>query len=226
MSGIKMDDRLQDALIDTAVDAYLTEEGRKALEEIEGEPLLPLPGKLQRALRREKKWRSIQHKHRKIAAAAIMFLLVGSLMVSFGTVEAFRLSLSHFFQQVSESISRTVMQSEVAASSNASLRLLEYIPDGFICVKSDTQSGQTRIRYERGKDVIVFSQSQLSNTTIDAFVGDREANDIVNGVPAIITEAAVGNTIVIWYTDQEYFMLTSSLNKREVIKMAESVNLN
>lgn len=155
-----------------------------------------------------------------------MFLLVGSLMVSFGTVEAFRLSLSNIFNYVTEQVGRTIARSEEAAATTANTKLPEYLPKGFIRTENDIRGGKTRMKYERGGDSILFIQASIVNTTIDAFIGDAEVNDTINGCPAIVTTLGNGGTSITWYTEYEYFVLVSNLIKSEVIKIAESVNLD
>lgn len=100
------------------------------------------------------------------------------------------------------------------------------LPEGFAQSQVDKTDNSLSIVYSYGESRIIFEQHTLSGFKLNI---DNEHNNFeeYTDTDGIVYKIATSkdNTIIIWSNDDYAFMITSNLNKDEVLKLCRSTKL-
>lgn len=156
-----------------------------------------------------------------IAILAAVIMVITTAM----SVSAIRNSVFEFVSQVYEKYSQ-IFFSQTSAVTQNSINFTEckpsYIPDGFQLVHSET-NGLFRQEYENGTDMIFYTQQEINEASMHINTEGVELEDTkVNGLPAKYYSNQ-GTQNLIWYDNQYVYMVSSTLDRKTVFKIAENV---
>ena len=100
------------------------------------------------------------------------------------------------------------------------------MPEGFVQSQADKTSNSLSIVYSYDKKCIMFDQYTQSAFKLNI---DNEHNlsDYYTDTDGTVYEISTSkdNTIIIWSNEDYAFMITSNLNKDEVLKLCRSTKL-
>ena len=172
--------------------------------------------KMKRLFKREKYHRAHYFKKR-LAIALIIVCITGGLTVS---VEAVRSSVIAFITEVFEKFTSVTYQKDEDLSSQAPVYLMEYIPAGFILEEKEEIFNDLHYRYknEIGQEIL-FHQVEIEGNkmVIDTEDTQLEAFWLEGHQLYYYENKRVKN--LMWLQGSYQFMISSELEKDELIKM-------
>ncbi|MEG6613026.1 DUF4367 domain-containing protein [Pseudoclostridium thermosuccinogenes] len=196
-------------------------------DEIEYEFSNRFERKMKKLIRQNQKGSSVRPAillRRRVAAviAAIIILFAAAMNVS-----AVRSAVFEIITEVYEKLTH-IFFNENRSSQNATdgFAVFEpaYIPEGFKLINRDTD-GMVLLEYEKGNDFISYSQQYLGNISININTEGVKLEELeFNGLPArYYSNQGVQN--LLWYDDKYMYMVSSTLDRDIVFKIAESVEI-
>jgi hypothetical protein len=157
-----------------------------------------------------------------VFVAAIIILLVSAMSVS-----AMRAAVFEFITEVNEKFTHIFFnesRSSQDAADGFAIYEPAYIPEGFKLVNKNTD-GLVLLEYEKENDFISYSQQCLENVSSNINTEGVRLEELeFKGLPAkYYSNQGVQN--LIWYDDKYMYMVSSTLDRDIVFKIAESVEI-
>lgn len=162
----------------------------------------------------------IFHK-RVVALIATIIILFSSVM----GISAVRAAVFGFISDVHEKFTH-VFFGEGQSSQNAADKFVNYepsyIPEGFKLVNKNT-GGPVLTEYEKGNDFISYSQQRLEDVSLNINTEGVKPDELeFKGLSAkYYSNQGVQN--LLWRDDEYLYMVSSTLDKDTLIKIAQSV---
>lgn len=158
---------------------------------------------------------------RWIAILAAVIMAISTVM----SVSAAREAVFQFVSQVYKKYSQIFFSQSLSVSQNSVVftkHKPHYIPAGFQLVHSETNE-LLRLEYKNDDDIIMYSQQNASDISMHINIEGTKLEDLkLNGIPAkYYSNHGLQN--IIWYDDRYMYMVSSTLNRETVLKIAESV---
>lgn len=158
---------------------------------------------------------------RAVALAAAIVILFASAM----SVSAVRAAVFEFITEVYEKFTHIFFEESPPSQESADefiIRRPSFIPEGFELISEKT-AGHVLLVYEKGSDYISYSQQRLEDVSMDINTEGVELEDVdVNGHPAkYYSNRGVQN--LLWYDDEFLYMISSTLDRDTVFRIAGSV---
>jgi hypothetical protein len=159
-------------------------------------------------------------RHMVAFVAAIIILFASAMSVS-----AVRAAVFEFITEVYEKFTHIFFNESRSSSDSAGefiVRRPSFIPEGFELVSEKT-AGPVLLVYEKGTDYISYSQQRLEDVSMDINTEGAELEELeFNGHPAkYYSNQGVQN--LLWYDDEYLYMVSSTLDRDAVFRIAESV---
>jgi hypothetical protein len=153
-------------------------------------------------------------------AAAIVILLATAMSVS-----AVRAAVFEFITEAYEKFTHIFFEESPPSQESADeyiIRRPTFIPEGFELVNEKT-TGPVLLVYEKGSDYISYSQQRLENVSLQVNTEGAELEELkFNGLPAkYYSNRGVQN--LLWYDDEYLYMVSSTLDRDTVFRIAGSV---
>lgn len=232
----------EEGLLGMLVDSYMDILGEGLLEEAEAarqNPAFALSEKdrsrflkaVNRHYRRQEffAWLKAGRQALKVAGIVICILSV-AFMVSYITVEAFRIKANYFFIETHSRYTELSPQEPggidlAAFDEEVKEALPTYLPEGFkltmlnnknFCVMAEFRAKDRLITYKR-----YFIEA--GNPRIDTEYAGYTCVEI-NGCEAFLVEKD-GLLSLSWYTTENYYSLRGDITEEEIIAIAKSVNI-
>ena len=157
--------------------------------------------------------------------AAIFLIIASIILTTVMSVEALRVKM---FKIIKEIFKELTSISFIVDNDNANLDFTvmesKYIPKGFEKIDTEVLYTMTFITYknEDGEEII-YKQSKITNGTSIIDTENAEIEDmLINGYKGqLILKNGTGN--LIWFDDEYFYSIRSTIEKEELIKMAESI---
>ncbi|HEX3027638.1 MAG TPA: DUF4367 domain-containing protein [Clostridia bacterium] len=233
MKKTELNDRLFNTVLKAAVDENFWRELDDMPEEKELRPeYLPSPALKQKIRQAVKKGnrRAVLQKIRKAAkrAAVIAVILISVVMGSLLSVEASRNAIfNSVLEWKADHVDIYFRQEEKPQPEGTGIYKPQYIPEGFVELKSEKVGLSYETTYQNEKEIsIIFDQSPLSSgkTMMDT-EHSKYQKITISGQKAYLLEAKTpgDKTQIIWQVDKVSLKLSSKIDKKELILMAESV---
>ena len=162
---------------------------------------------------------------RRVASIVVALLVSATILTA--SVEALRTPTMRFFARVYETFTQIFVAKDTTASSVLPPFVPcapTYVPEGYEVCSVQTLERHQRIRYvnESGRR-ISFTQSRSSNLSIHIDTEGVDHTEIRIGNYEGITYSNKGTNMVV-FTDNTYlYTLSSTIDRAELIKMAESL---
>ena len=181
--------------------------------------------KMQKLIRRSNKGNTIKGwvvwRRRAVALIAAIIILFASAM----SVPAVRASVIEFITEVYEKFTHIFFdesQSPWDASDEFTIYEPAYIPEGFELVNKIT-GGLVLMEYEKENDFISCSQQRLENVSMHINTEGVELEELeFKGFSAkYYSNRGVQN--LLWHDDEYMYMVSSTLDRNTVFKIADSV---
>ncbi len=223
----------EEFLLKQAVAAYVEEEMTRlpSDEEIGMHQFSPeFERKMEKLLRHEHRpHRILLHSTgKRVAVLAAVIALLAASMLSVGAV---RESIVSFFTQVYEEFTAIIFDQpeETGRTYEAdSINAIEvtYIPEGFELKQQGKNNGWASIEYVDNNDgYIVIDQRILREHEIGFNTENIEYQTvIINGHKGLYYENQ-GYTTLMWNNETQYFIISGNVDKNEIIKIAESIQI-
>jgi len=159
-------------------------------------------------------------RHMVAFVAAIIILFASAMSVS-----AVRAAVFEFITEVYEKFTHIFFNESPPSQESAdelSIRRPSFIPEGFELVNEKT-TGPVLLVYEKGSDYISYSQQRLENVSLQVNTEGAELEELkFNGHPAkYYSNRGVQN--LLWYDDEYLYMVSSTLDRDTVFRIAGSV---
>lgn len=228
---------LNNRLFDTALTAAVEEDFLRELDAIPKEKelrpeYLPSPAlkqKIMQAIKKENR-RAAFLKIRKAAkrAAVIVVILISVVMGSLLSVEASRnVIFNSVLEWKADHVDIYFRQEKKPQPEDIGIYKPQYIPEGFVEVKSITINQISKTEYQNEENVsIILEQIPLSagKTMMDNEHSTYQEITI-NGQKAYLLEAktSADKTQILWRMNKISLKLSSKIDKKDLIRMAESV---
>jgi (2Fe-2S) ferredoxin len=156
-----------------------------------------------------------------VAFVAAIIILFASAM----SVSAVRAAVFEFITEVYEKFTHIFFNESPPSQESAdelSIRRPSFIPEGFELVNEKT-TGPVLLVYEKGSDYISYSQQRLENVSLQVNTEGAELEELkFNGLPAkYYSNRGVQN--LLWYDDEYLYMVSSTLDRDTVFRIAGSV---
>jgi hypothetical protein len=160
-------------------------------------------------------------RRRAVALAAAIVILLATAM----SVSAVRAAVFEFITEVYEKFTHIFFEESPPSQESAdelSIRRPSFIPEGFELVSEKT-AGPVLLVYEKGSDYISYSQQRLKDVSMDINTEGAELEELeFNGLPAkYYSNRGVQN--LLWYDDEYLYMVSSTLDRDTVFRIAGSV---
>lgn len=233
MKKTELNDRLFNTVLKAAVEENFWRELDEMPEEKELRPeYLPSPALKQKIRQAVKKGnrRAVLQKIRKAAkrAAVIAVILISVVMGSLLSVEASRNAIfNSVLEWKADHVDIYFRQEEKPQPEGTGIYKPQYIPEGFVESKSEKVGSAYRTEYQnREKVSIAFEQLPVSTGKTMMDTEHSTYQEIaMNGQKAYLLEAKTpgDETQIIWQVDKGSLKLSSKIDKKELIQMAESV---
>lgn len=157
-----------------------------------------------------------------VFVAAIIILLVSAMSVS-----AMRAAVFEFITEVYEKFTHIFFnesRSSQDAADGFAIYEPAYIPEGFKLVNKNTD-GLVLLEYEKENDFISYSQQCLENVSSNINTEGVRLEELeFKGLPAkYYSNQGVQN--LLWYDDKYIYVVSSTLDRDIVFKIAESVEI-
>ena len=161
-------------------------------------------------------------RHMVAFVAAIIILFASAMSVS-----AVRAAVFEFITEVYEKFTHIFFNESRSSSDSAGefiVRRPSFIPEGFELVSEKT-AGPVLLVYEKGSDYISYSQQRLENVSININTEGVKLEELeFKGLPAkYYSNQGVQN--LLWYDDKYIYVVSSTLDRDIVFKIAESVEI-
>lgn len=159
-------------------------------------------------------------RHMVAFVAAIIILFASAMSVS-----AVRAAVFEFITEVYEKFTHIFFNESRSSSDSAGefiVRRPSFIPEGFELVSEKT-AGPVLLVYEKGSDYISYSQQRVEDVSMDINTEGAELEELeFKGLPAkYYSNQGVQN--LLWYDDEYLYMVSSTLDRDAVFRIAESV---
>ncbi len=159
-------------------------------------------------------------RHMVAFVAAIIILFASAMSVS-----AVRAAVFEFITEVYEKFTHIFFNESRSSSDSAGefiVRRPSFIPEGFELVDEKT-AGPVLLVYEKGSDYISYSQQRVEDVSMDINTEGAELEELeFKGLPAkYYSNQGVQN--LLWYDDEYLYMVSSTLDRDAVFRIAESV---
>jgi hypothetical protein len=160
---------------------------------------------------------------KRLIAILAAVIMVFSMALS---VSAVRESIYKFVSQVYQKYTQIFFSQTSSSSQTESLTfkayIPSYIPDGFQLVHQE-KDDMVMLEYEKGKDFVSYDQEPIENVSARINTeGVKIENTKLNGMPAqYYSNKGIQN--LIWYDDQYMYTVSSTLDRKIVFQIAESV---
>ncbi len=196
-------------------------------DEIEYEFSNEFERKMERLIRRSKTRNLIGGmaflRRRVVALIAAIIILFASAM----SVSAVRAAVFEFITEVYEKFTHIFFnesRSSQDAADGFAIYEPAYIPEGFKLVNKNTD-GLVLLEYEKENDFISYSQQCLENVSININTDGVKLEELeFKGLPAkYYSNQGVQN--LLWYDEKYMYMVSSTLDRDIVFKIAESVEI-
>ena len=160
-------------------------------------------------------------RRRVVAFVAAIIILFASAM----SVSAVRVAVFEFITEVYEKFTNIFFNESRSSQDTADgFTIYEptYIPEGFELVNKNID-GLILLEYEKGNDFISYSQQCLENVSMHINTEGVELEELeFKGLPAkYYSNQGVQN--LLWYDDEYMYMVSSTLDRDIVFKIAESI---
>ena len=233
----------EEGLLGMLVDSYMDILGEGLLEEAEAarqNPAFALSEKdrsrflkaVTRHYRRQEffAWLKAGRQALKVAGIVICILSV-AFMVSYITVEAFRIKANNFFIETHSRYTELSPQEPggidlSAFDDEVKEALPTYLPEGFELVKLDDGGLHITAEYYSGDRFIVYGRyfAGTGNPRVDTENTDYTNYIEINGCKAFLVEKD-GKISLNWYASSYRYSLKGQITREEIIEMAKSVNI-
>lgn len=155
-----------------------------------------------------------------ILIAAIIILFASAMSIAAVRAEVFK-----FITEIYEKYTHIFFegtQSNKANDERFTIYMPTYIPEGFKLSNSE-KDGFILLEYEKGDDFISYNQQRIENVSMHINTEGVKLEELkLKGLPAkYYSNHGVQN--LIWYDDTYMFMVSSTLDKDIIFKIAESV---
>ncbi|MDR1892048.1 MAG: DUF4367 domain-containing protein [Oscillospiraceae bacterium] len=160
------------------------------------------------------------------AAACVGIILIGASALTF-SVKAVRTAVAGFFVETYEKLSLIVHIKDDEVNEPEKLKQRyepSYWPDGYARKSEEKNKNRYQVTYSNDIDSIVFTQRATNGTAIDTESTPHEWLE-VNGLQGIYYESR-GVTYIVWEDAIYRFEIFGPINKDELLKMAESLELS
>ncbi len=162
-------------------------------------------------------------RRRAVAFVAAIIILFASAM----SVSAVRAAVFEFITEVYEKFTHIFFnesRSSQGAADGFAIYEPAYIPEGFKLVNKNTD-GLVLLEYEKKNDFISYSQQCLENVSININTEGVKLEELeFKGLPAkYYSNQGVQN--LLWYDEKYMYMVSSTLDRDIVFKIAESVEI-
>jgi len=163
------------------------------------------------------------------AAMAAIVLGVGLVLATF-SVDAFRIEVLNFLIETTQKytsiqVGNVMDKEEKVPATWSSYYLPEYIIDGY-SLSSVQEFSDIRLIYFQNTngEVIKFSQS-FDNDNYQIDTENTEATEVmINDTKGILVDKN-GDITLLWHNSDNTFFLIGKADKKEIVKMAESIKL-
>ena len=166
-----------------------------------------------------------QFKPLRVLAVAIIAIIATTITVF--AVPALRNAVIQMFRNSTE-VTFNVSESSAVGSAPMLLYAPEYIPDGFALSKSsgdeDTKSN-LMVYKDANNNVIDFSQHALENFSININTNGEEFEEIEVNNHKMHYSSSMGMQTLWWNDEQCFYIISSNLDKNELIKIAKATRL-
>ena len=183
--------------------------------------------KMQKLIRRSKKGNTIRGRvfwrRQAVAFITVIIILIAFAM----SVPAVRASVIEFITEVYEKFTH-IFFDESSSSRDAADEFViyepAYIPEGFELVNKKT-AGLVLVEYEKGNDFISYSRQRLENVSMHINTEGVELEELeFKGFSAkYYSNQSVQN--LLWHDGKYMYMVSSTLDRDTVFKIAESVEI-
>jgi hypothetical protein len=188
---------------------------------------VPFEWKMKKLIRMSKKEfvnRVRWNRRTLIACVLIIILSFASVM----SVSAVRKQVFEFISEIFEKYSQIHYEESepsgkpTISSDDFEAKTPEYIPEGFELYLEDMQ-GIVRLDYAKDNDFVSYEQIRLEQVSMQINTEGVELEDLTfNDLPAkYYSNQGVQN--LIWFDDSYQYMVSSTLDREEVFKVAESI---
>ena len=159
-------------------------------------------------------------RHMVAFVAAIIILFASAMSVS-----AVRAAVFEFITEVYEKFTHMFFEESPPSQESSDefiVRRPSFIPEGFELVSEKT-AGPVLLVYEKGSDYISYSQQRVEDVSMDINTEGAELEELeFKGLPAkYYSNQGVQN--LLWYDDEYLYMVSSTLDRDTVFRIAESV---
>ena len=160
-------------------------------------------------------------RRRAVALAAAIVILLASAM----SVSAVRAAVFEFITEAYEKFTHIFFEESPPSQESAdelSIRRPSFIPEGFELV-SEKMAGPVLLVYKKGSDYISYSQQRLEDVSMDINTEGAALEELeFKGLPAkYYSNRGVQN--LLWYDDEYLYMVSSTLDRDTVFRIAGSV---
>jgi len=160
-------------------------------------------------------------RRRAVALAAAIAILLATAM----SVSAVRAAVFEFITEMYEKFTHMFFEESQSSNDAADefiVRRPSFIPEGFELVDEKT-AGPVLLVYEKGANYISYSQQRLEDVSVDINTEGAELEELeFEGLPAkYYSSRGVQN--LLWYDDEYLYMVSSTLDRDVVFRVAESI---
>ena len=163
------------------------------------------------------------------AAMAAIVLMIGLVLATF-SVDAFRIGVLNFIIETTQrytsiQVGDVVDKEEEVPITWSSYYLPEYIIDGYAISRVQELGGSKIIYFQNARgEEIKFSQSSV-NKNYQVDTENAEATEVmINDTKGILVDKN-GDITLLWHNSDNTFFLIGKADKKEIVKMAESIKL-
>lgn len=205
----------------------LQEEGREK-RQIDEDDLAIFQKKLHAAFEKDERVRKKKQMLQRAGKIAVLFIALFTIStVSVLSVDALRVKVLNFMMDVQESFTEVGIKDEQKNEIDL-VRTQVYTPD--YLPKEFHQTEQTKDSLfvsttwenQEGEIISLTEFDEASNTQIDT--ENAETKEVkIKGQEGLAVKKK-GTYNIVWSVDDKYFVLTTTLNESESIKIANSVN--
>ncbi|MGI6553186.1 MAG: DUF4367 domain-containing protein [Bacillota bacterium] len=161
-------------------------------------------------------------RHMVAFVAAIIILFASAMSVS-----AVRAAVFEFITEAYEKFTHIFFNESRSSSDSAGefiVRRPSFIPEGFELVSEKT-AGPVLLVYEKGSDYISYRQQRVEDVSMDINTEGAELEELeFKGLPAkYYSNQGVQN--LLWYDGEYLYMVSSTLDRDTVFRVAESVEV-
>jgi hypothetical protein len=186
--------------------------------------------KMNKLIRLSKKTHVIHTRWNRRTFVACLLIIILSL-ASAMSVSAVRRQVFEFISEIFEKYSEIHYEKSDEESNQSQtskdtfvVQIPEYIPDGFELFLEDME-GIVRLDYEKGDDFISYEQIRLEQVAMQINTEGVELEDLIfHDLPAkYYSNQGVQN--LIWYDNSYQFMVSATLDRDTVFKIADSIKI-